>query len=110
MNNLLEILRRDGRSAWLSVTPEPERDLPAALATLRARGAPAPQAVEHERARAQRLVLRGTERRWLAWVAEAEVLAQAGRADADPAVRRAAALVADVASNHRALRLGLPRR
>ena len=43
------------RHAWLSITPEPERELPAAVAALRAGGTPSGAAVEAERARAERL-------------------------------------------------------
>ena len=56
------------RHAWLSITPEPERELPAAVAALRAGGAPSAAAVEAERARAERLVTRGTRRAWAAYL------------------------------------------
>ena len=64
-----------GRREWLSITPEPERVLPRAIATLRAGAAPPAGAVERERKRAERLVLHGSRRSWLAWLAEAEELA-----------------------------------
>lgn len=114
------------REAWLSITPEPERDLPAAIATLRAGGAPGAEAVEAERARAERLVLRGSRRRWLAWLHEALELSTSsasrpgdldngtssasGPGDRDPAVAAARELVLDVIDNHDALELGLPGR
>jgi hypothetical protein len=95
------------RDAWLSLTPEPERDLPVAIATLRAGTTPSEEAIEAERARAERLVLRGNRRRWLAWLREAVELADArGRDGAEVAAARE--LVLDVIDNHDALELGLP--
>jgi hypothetical protein len=55
------------RASWLSVTPEPERELPAAVATLALGHAASAQAIGAERSRIERLVLRGSERRWLAY-------------------------------------------
>ena len=63
------------REAWLSLTPEPERDLPAAIAALRAGGRPSAAEVEAERVRAEGLVLRGNRKRWLAWLNEGLELA-----------------------------------
>lgn len=114
------------RRVWLSITPEPERELPRAIATLRAGGAPSAAAVRAERARAERLVLRGSRRRWLAWLAEAERLAERapGTAAEDggaepggprtPAERQrleeARSAVLAVVGNHNALLRGLPGR
>lgn len=98
-----------GGDAWLSLTPEPERDLPAALATLRAGGEPSPDQVAEERARAEALVLRGNRRRWIAWLREATELADSRQAR-DPRVTAARELVLDVINNHDALELGLPGR
>jgi hypothetical protein len=100
------------RDEWLSITPEPERDLPAAIATLRAGAAPSDEAVEAERARAEQLVLRGSRRRWLSWLHEAVALADARRpgVQTDPEVAAARELVLDVIDNHDALELGLPGR
>jgi hypothetical protein len=93
--------------AWLALTPEPERELPPAIAVLRA-GGPVPDAVVAvERDRARALVLRGTERRYLDWLAEAARLARHAGA-ADPAVARAARVVRDVVANQAGLLLGLP--
>ena len=64
---------------WLSVTPEPERLLPGAVATLEAGGRPDPDAVERERARVERVVLRARLRAWLAYLSRALELAE-GRA------------------------------
>ena len=94
------------RHAWLSITPEPERELPAAIATLRAGGAPSDSAVELERRRVERLVTRGSRRAWTAYIADAAELARA--ADGEGEVAEARALVLDVIDNHDNLRLGLP--
>lgn len=102
-----------GRREWLSITPEPERELPRAIATLRAGGTPSAEAVERERARAERLVLHGSRRRWLEYLAEAERLA--GRAEArieadtdDGELTWARECALAVIENHNALMLGLP--
>jgi hypothetical protein len=84
------------RHAWLSITPEPERDLPAAVAALRGGTVPA------ERARVERLVTRGSRRAWNAYLAEAGALARA----APPGEARD--IVLDVIDNHDNLKLGLP--
>jgi hypothetical protein len=81
------------RASWLSITPEPERELPAAVATM-ALGQVAPvQAVGAERSRIERLVRRGNQRRWLAYLHPAVVSAR----------RRALTVI----SNHHNLLLGL---
>src|SRR5579863_9778203 len=102
--------RRAGASTkdWLSVTPEPERLLPGAVATLEAGGPPPPGAVERERARVERVVLRARLRAWLAYLSRALELAE-GRAQAsDPHVVSARELARAVISNHHNLLLGLP--
>jgi hypothetical protein len=105
------MVRLPARSAWRSVTAEPERELPAAVATLRAGGPPDPAAVERERALLEQIVVRGTERRWLAYLSQAvDLLARTPRAPADLAVARAREIVLDVVRNHHALLLGLPGR
>jgi hypothetical protein len=99
------------RASWLSITPEPERELPWAVATL-AEGRPAaPHAVERERARIERLLLRGSQRRWLSYLRGVIGLIESpgsARAARDPELARARALAAAVISNHHALLLGLP--
>ena len=95
------------RHAWLSITPEPERELPAAIATLRAGGVPTDSAIELERRRVERLVTHGNRRAWTAYLADAAVLAQAA-ATAEGEVGEARSLVLDVIDNHDNLRLGLP--
>jgi hypothetical protein len=96
------------RASWLSVTPEPERELPRAVATLAAgRRAPA-AAVERERARIERLVMRGGQRRWLSYLHEVVDLIDAAAPDGDAEVVRARARAAAVISNHHNLLLALP--
>jgi hypothetical protein len=92
------------RHVWLSITPEPEHELPRAIATLRAGGAPAPGQVERETARAEAIVLRGSRRAWRRYLAEARALA--GSSD-DPALADARDLVEDVVNNHNNLELAL---
>jgi hypothetical protein len=94
------------RHAWLSITPEPERELPAAIATLRAGGVPSDSEVELERQRVERLITRGSRRAWTAYMADAAALARA--ADGKGEVGEARALVLDVIHNHDNLRQGLP--
>ena len=95
--------RRDDR--WLSLTPEPERLLPAARAALRSGLVPPPdELVEREQAVAERLVVGGRQTAWEAWLRETAALA----AQADEETEAAGALVRDVVANHDALALGLP--
>jgi hypothetical protein len=84
------------RHAWLSITPEPERELPDAVAALRPGGS-----VEAERARVERLVTHGSRRAWSAYLAEVARLAR----DAPPGEARS--VVLDVIHNHDNLKLGL---
>jgi hypothetical protein len=93
------------RHTWLSITPEPEFELPRALATLRAGGSPDPRVVEVERARAEALVLHGNRRAWRRYLAEAHALAQS--ATGNGAVAEARSIVEDVVHNHSQLELGL---
>ena len=90
------------RHAWLSITPEPERELPAAIAELRDGGPPSQGSVAAEEARVERLVTRGSRRAWAAYLTEALDLARA----APPCPARD--LVLDVIDNHENLKLGLP--
>jgi hypothetical protein len=83
------------RHAWLSITPEPEFELPVYVATLRG------GSVEAERARVERIVLRGRRREWTAYLSEAAALAAA----APPSEARD--IVLDVIQNHDNLKLGL---
>jgi hypothetical protein len=92
------------RHTWLSITPEPELELPEALATLRAGGAPSAAQVALERARAERLVTRGSRRAWRRYLAEALALASSSEG---PEVAEARAVVEDVVHNHNQLELAL---
>jgi hypothetical protein len=94
------------RHAWLSITPEPERELPRAVATLRCGGLPSPAAIEAERDRVERLVTRGSRRSWTAYIGEAAALAR--RAPEHGETGEARALVLAVIENHDNLKLGLP--
>jgi hypothetical protein len=98
------------RATWLSITPEPERVLPRAVATLR-RGSTAPdELVAAERVRIERLLLRGSQTRWLAYLHSVVALIDRGAVSDDLPVRAAAQLAASVLSNHHNLLLGLPGR
>ena len=92
------------RHVWLSITPEPESELPRAIATLRCGGPPPPALVERESARAEALVLRGSRRAWRRYLADALALAAGSE---DPSVADARAVVEDVVHNHSQLELGL---
>jgi hypothetical protein len=87
---------RGGRHAWLSITPEPERELPEAMVELRGKGS-----IEAEQARVERLVTHGSRRAWNAYLSEAAALAR----DAPPSEARD--IVLDVIDNHDNLKLGL---
>jgi len=113
---------RTSSRAWLSLTPEPERELPAAIAVLRratggecagtgtGTGAVAGRSadVAREAERAEALVLRGSEPSYLAWLREAAELAAAGARSPDPEVAQAADVVREVVENQAGLLLGLP--
>jgi hypothetical protein len=94
------------RRAWLSITPEPERELPAAIAALRAGRMPGDRAVEAERRRVERLVTRGSRRAWTAYIEDAGALARAASGEGELAEARA--IVLEVIDNHDNLKLGLP--
>lgn len=96
--------------SWLSVTPEPERELPQAVATLVLGAGPPPAAVAGERARIERLVLRGSQRAWLSYLHRVVELIELRAGDPDPEVSRARWRAIAVISNHHNLLLGLPGR
>jgi hypothetical protein len=98
------------RAPWLSVTPEPERELPAAVATLRWGGAATADAVADETARIEGLVLRGSEGRWDAYLHDVVSLIDQRSDNADPDVARAREVAIAVVSNHHNLLLALPGR
>jgi hypothetical protein len=98
------------RVSWLSITPEPERELPQAVATLLHGRRPPADAVATERARIEHLVLHGTERRWLAYLHGIVDLIENRAGDRDPDVSRARARASAVLENHHNLLLALPGR
>jgi hypothetical protein len=98
-------VERNGR-AWLSLTPEPEHELPRAIAAMRTGGLPARAAVVAEAGRIERLVLGAHRRSWRRWLRETRELAERA-AVAQPAESR---LALEVIDNHDALALGLERR
>src|SRR5579859_7075114 len=91
---------------WLALTPEPESELPRLVATLRD-GRADPAAVGHEAARIERLILRGSERQWLAYLGSVvELIAR--RADSpDGDIARARTRAMAVVANHHGLLLGV---
>ncbi|MCB5164153.1 hypothetical protein LG634_04790 [Streptomyces bambusae] len=100
------------RLDWLGLTPEPERELPAAVAALRAAAPgpvpPGPAPAEAERRRVEHLVLRGSRHSWLRYLAEVAELVTAvaaGRRPGDPA---AALLAGEVVLDHHRMLIGLP--
>lgn len=96
------------RTVWLSITPEPERELPAVVATLRA-GEPASDGqVRTEADRIARLITRTGQRQWLRYLHGVLRLAESRVDSRDPAVVAAAARAAAVLRNHHNLLLALP--
>jgi hypothetical protein len=100
------------RASWLSVTPEPERELPEAVATLIAGRRASADAVAREQARVEQLVLHGTQRRWLSYLHEVVELIErsASSAAIDPDVASARGRASAVIANHHNLLLALPGR
>jgi hypothetical protein len=94
-------------ATWLSITPEPERELPQAVATLHHGGTPPPAQVAAETERIERLILRGSERAWLRYLHGVVKLIDTHAHDDDGEVQRARASAAAVISNHHNLLLGL---
>ena len=97
-------------ASWLSVTPEPERELPAAVATLSSGRRATGREVADEAARIERLVLRGSERRWDSYLHGVVSLIEEREGDTDPDVARAREIAIAVISNHHILLLALPGR
>jgi hypothetical protein len=98
------------RATWLSITPEPERELPAAVATLAAGRRAEPSAVAAEQARIERIVMRRGQRRWLHYLHDVVELIERRTQSVDPEVRRAGERARRVIANHHNLLLGLPGR
>jgi hypothetical protein len=98
------------RASWLSVTPEPERELPAAVATLRHGAGAGPDAIAAEAVHVERLVLHGSQRSWNRYLHRVVGLIETRAHDSDPEVARARTLAARVVANHHNLLLALPGR
>jgi hypothetical protein len=110
---------RSGRDVtWLGLTPEPERELPAAVATLRRRcaveagpaEAPVPRdSLSAERRRVEGLVLHGTHADWLRYLGEVTALVtRVARRCPDPEAGRAALRAAETVLDHHRMLIGLP--
>jgi len=97
-------------ASWLSITPEPERELPRAVATLTEGREPSPSAVASEAARVERLVLHGSQRQWLRYLHGVVELIDRSEADPSAEVQQARVTATTVISNHHNLLLGLPGR
>jgi hypothetical protein len=98
------------RASWLSVTPEPERELPAAVATLASGARASEDAVADEAANIERLVLHGSQRSWNRYLHRVVGLIERRAQDSDPDVARARTLAARVIANHHNLLMALPGR
>ena len=96
------------RAVWLSITPEPESELPAAVATLRSGATATDGEVAAEAGRIARLIMRSGQRQWLRYLHGVLVLVESRAGSPDPAVRRAVVRAAAVLSNHHNLLLALP--
>ena len=95
------------RRAWLSLTPEPEGELPDAIATLRAGGRPTAEQIAAERERAERLDHGAPNRRaWRRWLSEARRPRPQLHDGGDPQVAEAARVADAVIDNHDALGVG----
>ena len=98
--------RFDSATAWLGLTPEPERSLPELLAYLQ--DDPSESAISTEQGRVTDLVLRGTGRSWLQYLDAAAELAFGvadGSRDGDAEM---ALTVAQVVLEHDRMLIGLP--
>jgi hypothetical protein len=96
------------RASWLSVTPEPERELPAAVATLARGERPTDDAVAGEAGEIERLVLHGSQRSWNRYLHRVLGLIESRADDPDPDVAQARVLAIRVIANHHNLLLALP--
>jgi hypothetical protein len=96
------------RATWLSITPEPERELPEAVATLTAGRRAAASAVAGERRRIERLLLHSGQRRWLTYLHGVVDLIDGRTWSPDDDVQRARTRARVVIANHHNLLLALP--
>jgi hypothetical protein len=90
------------RLTWLALTPEPERELPAAVACLR--GA----SVTSEHRRVQQLILHGTARSWRRYLHEVCDLIRSLPQQPGPTRRSSALLAGEVLLEHHRMLIGLP--
>jgi hypothetical protein len=93
-------------TAWLGLTPEPERLLPELLAYLQ--DDPGRSSVGSERRRVTNLVLRGNSRRWLRYLDRAAALALGVADGATDGDAELALAVAHVVLEHDRMLIGLP--
>ena len=93
-------------TAWLGLTPEPERSLPELLAYLQ--DDPSESAVSSEQNRVTDLVLRGTGRRWLRYLDQAAELALDVADGSRGGDAELALTVAQVVLEHDRMLIGLP--
>jgi hypothetical protein len=96
------------RTMWLSITPEPEAELPAVVATLRSGAAANEPQVAAEAGRIARLITRSGQRSWLRYLHGVLTLVESQAGSTDPAVHCAVVRGAAVLSNHHNLLLALP--
>jgi hypothetical protein len=96
------------RAMWLSVTPEPERELPEAVATLAGGRRPSPDEIEAERARIERVVLYGSHRSWLKYLHGVVDMIERSGGAGDPWVDQARERAIAVIANHHNLLLAHP--
>ncbi|MGW7428703.1 hypothetical protein ACWGIN_04050 [Streptomyces sp. NPDC054861] len=100
------------RLDWLGLTPEPERELPAAVAALRTPSRHAPgvstERTGAERRRVERLILRGSRHSWLRYLAEVTDLVTAVADGSRPGDHTAALLAGEVVLDHHRMLIGLP--
>ncbi len=98
---------RDAGIGWLSLTPEPERELPPVVAALRSgEGRGLGEALDRERSAVEEIVVRGRESDWLGYLSEVVSLLLDSPEVGLSAAQREAAL--EVLANHHRLLLGLP--
>lgn len=104
------------RLDWLGLTPEPERELPTAVAALRASshgagaaaGPPPRDLAATERRRVERLILRGSRHSWLRYLAEVTDLVTSVAAGSRTGDLAAALLAGEVVLDHHRMLIGLP--
>lgn len=97
---------------WLGLTPEPERELPPTVAALRTPERVTATAPPHlataERRRVESLILHGSRRSWLRYLAEVTDLVTSVADGSRPGDRRAALLAGEVVLDHHRMLIGLP--